>query len=92
MDVITAGEDGAGELQDPVLLDRATELNRILFTQDDDFLTEATRRQKQGQTFTGVIYVHQLGISIGDCIRDLELVSKVGEPTDMADQTLFLPL
>jgi predicted nuclease of predicted toxin-antitoxin system len=90
--VVTAAEDGADEFRDPALLERATELDRVLFTQDDDFLTEATRRQRRGQTFTGVIYAHQLRISIGDCIRELELVSKVGEPRDMADQTLFLPL
>lgn len=92
VDVITAAEDEAGELEDPALLERATELGRVLFTQDDDLLVEATRRQRRGQTFAGVIYAHQLRISIGDCVRDLEFVSKVGEPTDMAGQTLFLPL
>lgn len=92
VDVVTAAEDGTDELRDPALLERATSLDRVLFTQDDDLLTVATRLQRQGQTFAGVIYAHQLRISIGDCIRDLELVSKVGEPRDMADQTLFLPL
>jgi hypothetical protein len=92
VNVITAAEDGAGELGDPALLERATDLDRVLFTQDDDFLAEATRRQRQGQPFNGVIYAHQLHVSIGRCIRDLELVSKVGEPRDMVDQTLFLPL
>lgn len=92
VDVITAIEDGASELEDPALLERATELNRVLFTQDDDLLVEATRRQNLGQAFAGVIYAHQLSISIGDCVRDLELVAKVEDPTDMAGQTLFLPL
>lgn len=69
-----------------------TDLDRVLFTRDDDLLAEATRRQRQGQTFSDVIYAHQLRVSIGDCIRDLELVSKVGEPSDMTGQTLFLPL
>jgi hypothetical protein len=67
-------------------------LERVLFTQDDDLLTEATQRQRQEQAFHGVIYAHQLRASIGDCIRDLELVAKVGEPADMNEQTLFLPL
>jgi hypothetical protein len=92
VDVITAAEDGASELRDPALLERATELDRVLFTQDDDLLIEATHRQRRGQKFAGVIYAHQLHISIGDCIRDLELVSKISEPADMAGQTLFLPL
>jgi len=92
VDVFTANEDGASRLRDPALLDRATELERVLFTQDDDLLTEATQRQRQGQTFSGVIYAHQLRMSIGNCVRDLELVAQVGEPEDMTGQTLFLPL
>ncbi len=92
MDVLTAHEDGASELRDPALLDRATELERVLFTQDDDLLAEATQRQRRGQTFSGVIYAHQLRMSIGDCVRDLELIAQVGEPKDMTGQTLFLPL
>jgi hypothetical protein len=92
VDVLTAQEDGAGELPDPQLLDRASELGRVLFTQDDDLLTEATHRQRRGQPFGGVIYAHQLRISVGGCVRDLELVAKAGEPADMVGQTLFLPL
>jgi hypothetical protein len=90
--VLTAHEDGASELGDPALLDRAEELGRVLFTRDDDLLAEATQRRRRGQTFGGVIYAHQLRVSIGDCVRDLELISKVGEPQDLTGQTLFLPL
>jgi uncharacterized protein with PIN domain len=91
VDVVTAYEDGAGELRDPELLDRAAELGRVLFTQDDDLLAEATQRQRQGRRFGGVIYAHQLRTSIGDCVRDLELIAKAGESADMSRQTLFLP-
>lgn len=92
VDVLTAYENGASELDDPALLNRAEELGRVVFTQDDDLLTEATQRQRQGQTFSGVIYAHQLRVSIGECVRDLELIAKVGEPEDMIGKTLFLPL
>jgi|SRR5215467_1628128 len=57
VDVLTAQEDGTGELPDPELLDRATELGRVLFTQDDDLLREAKRRQQTGESFAGIIYV-----------------------------------
>lgn len=90
--MLTAHEDGAGEFRDPALLDRAAELERMLFTQDDDLLAEATQRQQRGKSFQGVIYAHQLRVSIGGCVRDLELIAKVGEPADMMGQTLFLPL
>lgn len=55
VDVLTAHEDRTSELRDPALLDRAAELGRVLFTQDDDLLTEATRRQQREQSFHGVI-------------------------------------
>ena len=48
VEVITAYEDGAGEMGDAELLDRATKLGRVLFTQDNDLLAEAAMRQKEG--------------------------------------------
>jgi hypothetical protein len=33
-----------------------------------------------GRDFAGVIYAPQLGITIGQAIRDLELIAKVMEP------------
>lgn len=92
IDVITAFEDGTSTLDDPRLLDRATELERVLFTRDDDLLTEAALRQQQGQSFYGVIYAHQLRVTIGECIRDLELLALVGEPGDAVSKVIFLPL
>ena len=46
VDVLTAQEDGRRRLPDPELLDRATALGRVLFTQDDDLLREAAERQR----------------------------------------------
>ena len=89
--VLTAYEDGASQLEDPALLDRAGELGRVLFSMDDDLLVEASWRQKNVLSFSGVIYAHQLRISIGACIRDLELVAKAGEPEEMSDSILYLP-
>src|SRR5215468_2288362 len=68
VDVLTAQEDGTGELPDPALLDRATELGRVLFTQDDDLRREAKRRQETSESFAGSIYAHQLGITISQRI------------------------
>lgn len=91
IDVLTAQEDEAATLTDPALLDRATALHRILFTFDDDLLAEAALRQKKAIQFAGVIYAHQLGISIGACIRDLEIITKVAEPEYLANRVEFLP-
>ena len=92
VDVMTAYEDGADEKDDPQVLERANELERVLFTQDDDFLAEATRRQKSGIFFRGIIYAHQLRISVGRCIHDLEIIAKAGEPEALYNQVQFLPL
>jgi predicted nuclease of predicted toxin-antitoxin system len=92
VDVLTAQEDGTAEWQDPPLLDRATALDRVLFSEDDDLLVEAARRQEQGELFAGVIYMHQLDLTIGRCVTDLELLAKAGSPEDYANQVWYLPL
>jgi hypothetical protein len=92
VDVVTAYEDEAHELDDAALLERATELKRVLFPQDDDLLVEATKRQRSGRYFSGVIYAHQLNISIGDCVTNLELIAKAGEMKDIENKVEYLPL
>ncbi len=92
VNVLRVQEDGRMNTDDSLLLDRATELNRVVYSQDDDFLIEAQRRQKVGIPFAGVIYAHQLRITIGSCIRDLELIAKTCDPEDMANHVEYLPL
>lgn len=92
VDVLTAQEDGRRNTPDSVLLDRATELQRVLFSQDEDLLVEAKRRQTEGIPFGGVIYAHQLRATIGTCVRDLELIAKLAEPEDLLNRVEFLPL
>jgi predicted nuclease of predicted toxin-antitoxin system len=92
VDVMTAQEDGHEQADDSRLLDRATELGRILVSQDDDLLAEAMRRQRQGNPFAGVIYGHQLEVTIGRMVRDLDIVAKVAEPEDMQGRVEYLPL
>jgi predicted nuclease of predicted toxin-antitoxin system len=92
VDVLTAYEDGTSDADDTDLLDRATELKRVLFTQDDDLLREAATRMQGGTAFHGVIYAHQLQVPIGVCVRDLELIAKAGEAEDIINKIQFLPL
>lgn len=92
VDVLTAQDDGTASWPDDQLLDRASELGRVLFSQDDDLLAEAELRQRVGRDFAGVIYAHQLAITVGQCVRDLELIAKAAEPADLANRVEFLPL
>jgi hypothetical protein len=92
VDVLTAHEDGADQLDDDQLLQRAHELKRALFTQDDDLLEESAKCHHTGKSFSGVIYAHQLRLTIGLCIRDLEIIAKSAAEKDVENQVIFLPL
>ena len=92
VDVITAQLDGTTEMEDTELLDRARALNRVLVSQDEDLLAEATRRQRSGIPFSGVFYAHQLGITIGRFINDLAVLALAGDPEDYEGHVEFLPL
>src|SRR5215831_2093420 len=80
VDVLTSQEDGTTELDDDPLLARATALVRLLFTQDQDFLRIAAQWQQAGNPFTGILYAHQQGASLGRLIADIELVATCSEP------------
>jgi hypothetical protein len=67
-------------------------LGRVLFTQDDDLLAEAAKRQQDSILFQGIIYAHQLRISIGACVNDLEIIAKAAEPDELMNSVIFLPL
>ncbi len=92
VDVLTAQEDGRRNIPDDVLLDRATELKRVLFSQDEDLLAEASRRQRDEIPFTGVIYAHQRRVTIGVCVHDLELIAKSANLEDFIHRVEYLPL
>lgn len=73
-------------------MDRATALNHVLFTFDDDLLVVAANRQKANISFSGIIYASPLRVSIGTCIQNLDVIAKAGEPEDLANKIEFLPL
>lgn len=92
VDVLTAQLDGTTQSDDPRLLDRAALLGRVLFSQDADLLAEAARRQRCGESFGGVIYAHQLSLTIGKAIHDLELLAQVGNQEEFVNRVEYLPL
>lgn len=92
VDVLTAQDDGSDRLSDADLLRRATSLGRLLFTQDDDLLKEASEWQGRGEPFCGVIYAHQLNINIGECVDDLELIASASNEEEWASRVIYLPL
>lgn len=92
IDVLTAQEDGSTRFEDNELLERASELGRVLFSQDEDFLAIVRARQSRGVAVAGLIYGHQLAATVGKYVLDLEVVCKVLEPEDMVNRIEYLPL
>jgi Domain of unknown function (DUF5615) len=92
IDVLTSQEDGSDRFSDDALLERATDLGRVLFSQDDDLLALAAQWQQQGKRSGGVIYAHQMSTGIGALVGDLELVLSCCTTTELADHVTFLPL
>jgi hypothetical protein len=92
IDVITAQDDDADRFDDEQILLRATELGRAVFTQDEDFLRVGAEFQRQSREFAGIVYGHQLRVSIGQCVQDLELIARCYEPSDMLNRIEHLPL
>jgi hypothetical protein len=48
--------------------------------------------QEQNQSFAGLIYGHQLDLSIGQAVRDLELIAAAYDPDDIRDRVEYIPL
>lgn len=92
IDVLTVQEDAREGFEDCLILDRAGELGRIIFTCDGDFLIEAHRRQSEGIYFTGVLYIRQSNVYVGRCIDDLEIIAKVCSVDELANTVKYLPL
>lgn len=91
IDVLTAIEDGSDRLDDDVLLEHARILGRVLFTQDIRFKALAEDWQRQGRPFAGLIFAHQMHASIGQCVRDLELIGQASDPPDWLNVVERIP-
>jgi hypothetical protein len=92
IDVLTAQEDGAAELGDDRLLQRATELGRVLVSQDEDLHREGARWLSEHKDFSGIIYAHQLRVTIGQMVQDLELIAAASSNEEWSGKIEYLPL
>ena len=92
IDVVTAQEDGATELADDKLLQRATELGRILVSQDKDLLRVGNRLQVEAKPFSGIFYAPQRGVTSGRMVEDLELIVRASSPEEWQNRIGRLPL
>ena len=89
VDVLTTQEDGNTETPDPLVLDRAGELGRVMYSEDEDFLREGVRRQRGGISFAGVIYAHQ-DVPIGIRISGLRAIVETRSAEEVVNNVIYI--
>jgi hypothetical protein len=47
--------------------------------------------QTEGKPFAGLIFGHQLGGTIGQFVRDLELIARTSEPYEWSNTVEYIP-
>jgi hypothetical protein len=92
VDVLTAWEDGNSEAEDEELLLRATALNRVFVSQDQDLLRITTEWQTIGREFAGVAFAIQQDIDIGGSIEYLELIAHTMSAKEMRNHVEYIPV
>lgn len=91
LDVQTSQEDGTRTWADEAILARAVELDRLLLTQDEDFLAIGAEWQRIGREFPGVFFARQ-GLPIGRLTRDLELYLSCCTAEELRNRVIHLPI
>ena len=86
IDVTTTPEANLLGITDREQLAFAIAQNRVVFTQDDDFLA----LHQEGLHHCGIVYCHQNNRSIGEMVRGLVLIWEVLEPLEMYDHIEFI--
>ena len=92
VDVSYATELGHERKTDEELLILSTSMGRILITQDVGFRVMAEDWQRTGRTFAGLVFAHQLRVSYGQMVADLELIANASDASDWLNYIEQLPL
>lgn len=85
IDVLTTQEAGMLGADDDAQLDYATSRDRVMFTQDEDFLRLAAAEIAHA----GIVYAPQ-GTPIGRMVRGLVLISEVYSAEEMVNRVEYL--
>ena len=86
IDVTTTPEQSLIGASDEEQLNFSISQNRVIFTQDTDFL----RMNQTNTNHCGIVYCSQGKNSIGEIIRGLILISELLEPNDMLSKVEFI--
>ncbi len=86
IDVTTTPEQSLIGISDEAQLEFAISQNRVIFTQDTDFL----RINQSNTNHLGIVFCSQGNKSIGEIIRGLVLIWELLEPVDMKGKVEFI--
>lgn len=92
VDCLAARDNGHAQASDELLLTRATELGRVLYTEDTDFLRIATRWQHDALSFAGIVFGRQDRLSVAQAIENLRVIALASEPEEWHNRIEYLPL
>jgi predicted nuclease of predicted toxin-antitoxin system len=92
LDVVRVQDVGLAHTPDPVILEWAAQQGRVVVSVDKKTLAvDAWARVARGLPMPGVAILRIL-LSIGQAINELELIALAGNPEDLRDQVVYLPL
>ena len=87
IEVISALELGYLSKPDDFHIKKASEIKAVILTHDVDFLKIAS---SPNINHSGIIFSHPKDVSIGQCIRGVELIAKILTDKDMENHIEFL--
>ncbi len=87
IEVVSARELGYLGKPDEFHIKKALEMRAVILTHDIDFLKMASN---QGVDHGGILFSHPKSVSIGQCIRGVELIVNILTDKDMFNHIEFL--
>lgn len=92
LDLVRVHEVGLIHTPDRLILEWAAQNDRVVVSVDKKTLAgEAWDRVAHGLPMAGVAILRIL-LTIGQAINELELIAIVGNPEDLRDQVIYLPI
>ena len=86
IDIATAGDAGTVGMPDDRLLAHCRTEERVLITNDTDFLALHDR----GASHAGIVFWKQGSFTIGEVVDFLALIAGIYDPSDMTDRVEFV--
>lgn len=87
IEVISARELGYLGKADEFHVKKALEMEAVILTHDSDFLRMANNKKIKHK---GIIFSHSKNLSIGRCIREVELITNILNDREMENHIEFV--